>query len=115
LEDVAMNGNIDPDAAMMAASVAGAAAGAALNRSSDPVVRKCLEGFAGALVGIFLGPAASDILGMTNNHARIAVAFSIGAAGIILLAKGMDWAKGLDLGGWLGRFGGPKPPPTTGG
>lgn len=99
------------DHAMTAASVAGSAASAITNRSTDTFKRKVAEGLCGALVGVFWGPAIADAAGAVAEATRVACAFATGAGGLILLTGVLDGMKGVSFRDWLGRFIGPKLPP----
>lgn len=98
---------------MAIASVAGATAAGLANRSTDPVWRKVAEGLSGALVGVMCGPAIADQLRVGDDHARIGVAFAVGAVGIILLTLLLDVAKSGSFKAWTARFL-PQPPKPPG-
>jgi len=93
-----------PDIPMAAAGVAGSAAAALSNRSSDPVSRKLCEGIVGALCGIAVGPAVADLTNITQENTRIAIGFSVGCIGLSLVTLIIDYAKGDALKGWLARW-----------
>lgn len=97
---------------MTAASVAGGAAGAIVNRSVDPWHRKIAEGGCGALAGIFWGPSIGAAMGVHEARDTVAVSFAVGAIGYGLVTMIVDYAKGAAFKEWLGRFFGPtaRPP-----
>jgi len=92
------------DASMAAASGAGALANALANRSPDPWLRRVTEFGAGALVGIFCGPAIADAAGLQNQHSVVAVGFGAGTAGNALLTMFMDLVKSQAFRDWLARL-----------
>lgn len=99
-----------PEATMTAASIAGGAAGAIVNRSNDSRWRKSLEGFVGALVSFFCTPTIAASTGLQEPRDIIAAAFVVAAVGYGLLTAIIDWSKGANVREWLARFVGPKPP-----
>jgi hypothetical protein len=96
--------DVQLDTSMTAASLAGASAAALANRSADSRARVACEGLAGALVGIFCGPAIADAAGFGNEHLRMATGFGTGAGGILLLTAALDMIKAGGLKAWLQRF-----------
>lgn len=91
------------DHAMAVASVAGATAGALINRT-DSTWRKVADGMAGAMVGVILGPAAADMAGAINEHFRMGVGFLVGAGGLVVFTGFMDYVKGASFAQWLERW-----------
>ena len=101
------------DAAMVAASMAGAGASVLANRSNDTWLRKACEGTIGAMVGIFIGPVAADAAGSANNHVRVAIAFAVAAVGAGLLTMWIDAVKSDTFKTWFANLiksGTTKPP-----
>lgn len=100
------------DSAYLAASVAGGAAAAVVNKSTDSRWRKMAEGFVGALVAIFCGPSIAASVNAHEPRDIITVGFMTAAAGYGVLTAIVDWAKGATIRDWVARFiGAPKAPP----
>lgn len=100
------------DTAYLAASVAGGAAAAVVNKSTDSRWRKVSEGFVGALTAIFVGPSIAAACNVHEPRDIIAMGFITATAGYGAVTAIVDWAKGATVRDWLGRFVGPPRPPS---
>lgn len=81
------------EAGVAMASVAGATAVAITNTSKDHWARKACEGLCGALVGVFCGPWFGDLARVEDSHARMAIGFCTGAAGLLILGLFLNAVK----------------------
>ena len=101
---VATVDGMTPEYPAIVASVAGAAAGALQNRSSDSLKRKTCEALTGALTGIFIGPAIATTAAITDEHIRAGLYFGVGLCGVLLVSMFLEFVKGGGLKAWIAKI-----------
>lgn len=94
---------------MATASIVGGATSALADSSDDSRWTKMKHGLIGALAGVFFGPAIADLIGVHDDHNRIATGFGVGLIGVMLVTGIMTWARGQSISDWVARFIGKKP------